>query len=268
MPRSRAAAAPPAGSVGPSRGQVHVDLLKGRDLLEAQQLLALLDQRLADARLGLAHRALDRGLERAVALEQLRRGLLADALGAGDPVGGVAAQGDEVGHLGGVDPVAPAHLAGVDGLGAAAARADVEHGHAVAGALVHVAVAGHHERAAAGVRLARGVGAEQVVGLERVGLGHDPAEALEEPPRVGELGRQRVGHLGPLGVVAVEQLDAVVGGVRPEAEHHRARGVLLDLAQDQVGGAEQRVDGLAVLALDRIRQRVEGAEQHRGRVDG
>ena len=50
-------------------------------------------------------------------------GLLADALGAGDPVGRVAAQGDEVGHLLGIDPVSLADLLRGHLLGAAAAGA-------------------------------------------------------------------------------------------------------------------------------------------------
>ena len=58
----------------------------------------------------------------------------------------------------------------------------------------------------------------------------------------GELRREVVGHLGALGVVAGEELDAVVGGVGAEAEDDGARLVLLDLAQDQVRVAEQRVD--------------------------
>ena len=41
-----------------------------------------------------------------------------------------------------------------------------------------------------------------------------------------------------------------------------------DLAQDQVGGAEQGVDRPAVGPDDRFGQRVEGAKEHRGRVDG
>ena len=190
-------------------------------------------------------------------------------LRARDAVGGVAAQRDEVGHLRGRHPVAPAHLVGVDGLGAPAAGADVEHGHAVVAHWYMSRSPVITSARAAGVRLARG---------RRSRAGRRPRasrarrtiqpNASKNPRAVGELGRQRVGHLGPLRVVAVEQLDAVVGGVGAEAEHHRARGVLLDLAQDEVGGAEQRVDRQAVLALDRVRQRVEGAEQHRGGVDG
>ena len=113
----------------------------------------------------------------------------------------------------------------------------------------------------------RRVRAEQVVGLEGVAVGHDPAERLEERARVEELRRQLLRHLRALRVVALEQLHAVVRRVRPEAEHHRPRAVLLDLAQDQVRGAEQSVHGLAVGALDGVRQRVEGAEQHRGGID-
>ena len=80
-------------------------------------------------------------------------------------------------------------------------------------------------------------------------------------------GARSSGTSGRVGVVAVVELHAVVGGVRAEAEHDGARLVLLDLAQHQVRGAEQGVDGLAVRALDGVGQRVEGAEQHRGGVD-
>src|SRR3546814_5993079 len=39
-----------------------------------------------------------------------------------------------------------------------------------------------------------------------------------------------------------------------DAEDDRPRLALLDLAEDQVGGAEQRVDGLALRILDRGRR--------------
>src|SRR5690606_39897754 len=61
---------------------------------------------------------------------------------------GVAAQGDEVGHERGRDAVSAADLLRGHLLRAARAGAHVEHGHPVRGALVHVAVAGEHERAA------------------------------------------------------------------------------------------------------------------------
>ena len=54
------------------------------------------------------------------------------------------------------------------------------------------------------------------------------------------------GHrLVALGVVGRVELGAVGGGVGAEAEDDGARLVQLDLAQDQVRGPEQRVDGLA-----------------------
>ena len=54
----------------------------------------------------------------------------------------------------GVDAVALAHLVGADRFGAfAAAGADVEDGDPLAGALVHVAVAGQQQRLAAGLGL-------------------------------------------------------------------------------------------------------------------
>ena len=87
-------------------------------------------------------------------LQQLRRRLRPDALGARQPVGGVAAQGDEVGDQLGVDPVALAHLRRADLFGAFAAGPDVEHGHVLGRALVHVAVAGQQQRPAAGLGLA------------------------------------------------------------------------------------------------------------------
>jgi hypothetical protein len=122
-----------------------------------------------------------------VAGEQRRRRLLPDALGPRDPVGGVAAQRDEVGHERRRHAVAALDLGRVDDLGALAAGAHVENAHALAGALVEVAVAGHDERAAAGVGLAPRVGAEQVVGLEVLAGGHGPAKGAEEARGGGEL---------------------------------------------------------------------------------
>ena len=69
-------------------------------------------------------------------------------------------------------------------------------------------------------------------------------------------------------MVGLVQLDAVVGGVGPEAHRDGARLVQLDLPQKDVRGAEQRVDRLAGRVGDRLRQRVEGAEEERWGVDG
>ena len=121
----------------------------------------------------------------------------------------------------------------------------------------------------AGIGLAAGVRAEQIVGLEVLAGRHGPAEGGEELAAGGELGSEIVGHRRlALGVIGGVELGPVGGGVGAEAERDGARPVDFDLAQDQVGGAEQRVDRLPVRPHDRVRQRVESAEQHRGRVDG
>jgi hypothetical protein len=52
-----------------------------------------------------------------------------------------------------------------------------------------------------------------------------------------------------------------------EADDDRARRLVLDHAQDQVRGAQQRVDRAAVRALDRRGQGKEGAEEDRVAVD-
>ena len=93
------------------------------------------------------------------------------------------------------------------------------------------------------------------------------SKASKKARAIRPLRRQLVRHVVAVGVVGREQLGPVGGGVGPEAEDDRSRLVNFDLAEDQVGGAEQRVDRLPVGADDRFRQRVEGAEQHRGGVD-
>ena len=97
MPSARAAAAPPARSVGAVRRALHVGVAQRRDVLERAQLVGLLEQRAPHRRL-LADRAGDRRLEAAVAAQQVGGGLLADPLRARQPVGRVAAQRDEVRH--------------------------------------------------------------------------------------------------------------------------------------------------------------------------
>ncbi len=147
------------------------------------------------------------------------------------------------------------------------AGADVEHGDLPGGALEHVAIAGHEEGLAAGLGLELGEAAEQVVGLERLVIGDRPPERLEVVAGVGPLGLQPVGHLRAGGVVGRVELGPVGGGVGTEAEHDGARLAGLGLLEDQVRRAEQRVDRVAVGALDRVGERVERAVEHRGGVN-
>ncbi len=110
--------------------------------------------------------------------------------------------------------------------------------------------------------------AEEVVGLEVPRVEDPPAERAEEVPGLRPLVRERVGHGRAVGVVAREVVRAVGRGLRAEAEDDRARGVRLDGLQDEVRAAEQRVDGLPLRVLDRVREREERAVEQRRRVDG
>ncbi len=99
-----------AGPVGGAVGRgIDAGVAQGGDVLEGEQVLAAVDQRRAQLRPPLADRVVEDRLERAVLAQQIGRGLRADALGAGQAVGRVAAQGDEVGDLLRVDAVALAH---------------------------------------------------------------------------------------------------------------------------------------------------------------
>ena len=201
MPISRAATAPPARSVGASGGR---STSTGRRVAMSRKARSSSAWRQSELASGPSRSACSRrGLERAVAAQDVRGALLADALGAGQAVGGIAAQRDEVGHLLGLDAVALAHLRRPDLLRPLlAAAAEQQHASPRGRALEQVAVAGQDQRHAAGVLLVRGARAQQVVGLEVVGVGDVPAERAVESraplPLVGEV----VGDRRAVGVVA------------------------------------------------------------------
>ena len=96
---------------------------------------------------------------------------------------------------------------------------------------------------------------------------HAPAERLVEARGALPLPLERVGHRRPVGVVGGIGLHAVLARLGAEAPDNRARVVLLHAPQDLVDRAEQRVDGMAVVVGDRVRQREEGAIEHGGAVD-
>jgi hypothetical protein len=72
---------------------------------------------------------------------------------------------------------------------------------------------------------------------------------------------------GPLGVVAAVELHPILRRLGAEADHHGPRGVGLDGGEDEVGRAEQGVDGLAVGARDGLGEGEEGAVKQRRGVD-
>ena len=104
----------PAVEVGGAVGRpVELDDPQRGDVLEGAQLVGGVGQRSADLR-PLGDRRLQAGLESAVAAEKVRRCLGSDARGAGQAVGRVAAERDEVGHEARGDAVALLDLVGVD----------------------------------------------------------------------------------------------------------------------------------------------------------
>ena len=150
------------------RRALDAGVAQGGDVLEGEQFVAAVEQGAAQLRALLADRVVEDRLERAVAAEQLRRGLRADALRARDPVGGIAAQGDEVGDLAGVDPVALADALGRSPLRRLCRRCG-RRGRSPARR--RTGTCRGRRSGAAPSRPPRpqpGVGAEQVVGLERL----------------------------------------------------------------------------------------------------
>ena len=129
----------------------------------------------------LLRRAGDRRLERAVALSRSAAVFGPMPGRAGQAVGRVAAQRDEVRDERRLDPVALLDLAG--SICSKPLSPDFRKStlHPLGGALVHVAVAGDDQSLAAGLRLDGGERSEQVVGLEVASaVSRTPAEAGEE----------------------------------------------------------------------------------------
>ncbi len=83
---------------------------------------------------------------------------------------------------------------------------------------------------------------EEVVGLEGRVAAHRPVEAFEEALRALPLRDEPLRHLGAVGVVGGQELLAIGGSLGAEAQDDCSRVVLLDLGEDQVGRAEERVD--------------------------
>src|SRR5215468_11538914 len=104
------------------------------------------------------------GIERAVFLQQGRGALGADALGAGNVVRRVAAQRDEIRHLGRLDAVAFAHLRWAD-AGHLAGAHRLQDDRARRSELEGVAVAARNEGGAAALLFRGRGGGQEVVGL-------------------------------------------------------------------------------------------------------
>ena len=199
----------------------------------------------------------EHGLEVAEALQQVRRGLVADARDAGDVVRRVALEPDEVRDQLRRDAVAVDHALAVVDLRVGDAAAGGHDPHAVADQLVGVAVAGddhHRDPALLGLL---GERRDHVVGLEALDGDVAVAEGLHERAQVRPLELEQVGPRRALGLVVGR--DLLAAGHARVPHHDRRHGAVVgeDLHEHR-REAEDRVGRAPVGGRDRLGQREEG----------
>ena len=181
--------------------------------------------------------------ERAEPLQQVGRGLIADAWDPGDVVARVALQSDEVGDQLGRNAVAVDHaLAVVDPGVGDAARGGHDFDHTVVDQLVGVAVAGHDHHGdlrVIGTSLFHDRG-DHVVGLVPLDSQVAVSERLHERLEGGPLLLEQIGAGGPLRLVLrVQRLTPRVPRV---PDHHgRLRAVVGQDLHQHRGEPEDRV---------------------------
>jgi len=136
------------------------------------------------------------------------------------------------------------------------------------GKLERVAIAAGDQRGATALCLARCRGGEEIVGLEACRLGIGKAAGGDEIGEHGQLlddGRIEFAA----GLVRWEQALAEVGHFqRIPPDHDRARPLLFEQSQQQIGEADDGAGRPPVAAPDRLRQRVKGAMGEIVAVDG
>ncbi|MGX1370781.1 hypothetical protein RKD19_006140 [Streptomyces canus] len=166
--------------------------------------------------------ALDQLRERTELVDPLRGGLLADARDAGEVVGRVAAQGREVGVLGGREAVLLEDLLRGEPGQLRDALRRVQHGGVLGDQLEGVAVPGDDQHVEA---LGLGLGGERgddVVGLEAVDGEARDVHRVEELADQLDLALELVRGLGTVGLVLRELLGAP--GLAGHVEGHREVG--------------------------------------------
>ena len=183
-------------------------------------------------------------VEGAVVLEELCRGLFADAVDAGDVVDGVAHEGEHVDDLVGAEAGFFHEAGSVEGqvgvdieerdVGLSARRGDVEE-------LFEVFVLGDHADFEVGVLGAEAVdeGGEDVVGFEAGGGDHGDADFLEEGEAAVDLGHEVVGGLLAVGFVLGVELAAEGGLVAADVERNGDKVGLACLQDVGALGLEQ-----------------------------
>ena len=229
-------------------------LRRARLLRELRQVLLARRRQLLDV--------LEHVLERAVLRDELAGGLVPDAGDAGDVVGRVALEPDEVGDLLGPDPVAR-----LDALG----RVDVDVAHAarrhhqadvLRDELERVAVGRDDARLDPGLVGARRERRDHVVRLPALELEVAVAERLDDRPQVRELLAEQVRHrpaaflvddVGRLG------LRRAVHRPRVPGDRDALRPVVGEELEEHVREAEQRVGREALARRELLGQREERA---------
>ena len=205
-------------------------------------------------------------LEVAEALQQVRRRLVADPGDAGDVVGRVALEPDEVGHELRRDAVAVDHALAVVDLRVGHAAAGGHDPHAVVDELVGVAVArDDHHRDPALLGLL-GQRRDHVVGLVALDGDVAVAERLHERAQVRPLELEQVGPRRALGLVVGRDLLAAGHPSVPHDDRRHGAVVGEDLHEHR-REPEDRVRRPPVGRRDRFREREEGAIRERVAVD-
>ncbi len=196
----------------------------GRELLRHPRVLGVLAEDLLALGAGDLVDVVEHVLERPEPLEQLGRGLVADAGDPGDVVGGVALQADEVGHQLRRDAVAVDHPVAVVDPGVGDPARGRHDPHAVVDQLVGVAVAGDdHHRHALPPR-ALGDRGDHVVGLVALDGEVAVAERLDQRLEVRPLLLEQVRARGALRLVlGIDLAAARVPGVPHDDRRLRRR---------------------------------------------
>ena len=206
-------------------------------------------------------------LEAAVGAQQLRRGFVAHARHAGDVVGAVALQSQEIGELRRLHAVALAYLAGaVDGhVGDALARGD--HVRELGAQLIDILIARDQQRAIPQRLVARRHGSQNIVAFPARHAHHGDTHGFEQLLDDGELRLQARVHGRTLRLVLLERLGAELRAPGIEGAHDGVGIGDVDELEQHGYEAEHRVGGRAVRGVHGRRHRVEGAVHQRVAVD-